>query len=293
MAGELVVADQQMQLRDLLWGPSSSYCHAGQIPNWWGVDGMRVHDVARQATHGIRGGRDLLPSKIITGKVFTWATTRAALNDQVDAFMAGFAPSDDDLPLVVQFLDEKRRRYGRPRRAAPDTPQMTRFTSASRYGTTIAYQFDALDPFIYADTQRSASTQPPVPGAGFALPVTLPFTIPAGGSTGAMTVLNDGTMAAPWTARIDGPLTLPTITHTETGKQLQFTANGGLDIPAGDFVLLDSQARSVLYNGVGDRRLTLLLSTGWFSLVPGNNTVSLAANAGAGTLTIYWRDTYL
>lgn len=290
--GDLVVADQQAQIRTLLMGPGSSYCWADEIPNWWGIDGMRTHDVPRSSTHGVRGGRDLLPSKTITGKVFAQATTRAALNTLVDNFMAAWGPSNDDIAFVAQFLDAKRRRYGRPRRAAPTTRTMTRWGAVNKFGTIIAFQFEALDPMIYADALQQVSTGRQTPATGVALPVTLPMVLPNDGATGTMIANNAGTASAPWTGRLDGPLVNPRILHTESGKSLQFTANGGLTINSGEFVNLDSINHSVLFNGVGDRRLTLLLQQGWFALQPGANTVQLVADSGAGTFTLNWRDTY-
>lgn len=292
MAGEGVVLADQMQLRNLVVGPETPYCWADEVPNWWGFDSLRTSDTQRTSTHGVRGGRDLLGAKTMTGQVLAQATDKDTLSGLIDAFMAAWAPSDDDIPVVAMFLNQKRRRYGRPRRALPGPRLTTRFSRVAKFGSLITFQFDALDPFTYSDVEHSASTSLPVSGGGFAVPFTPPFTVPASASDGFLSAPNVGTAPAPWTARLDGPLFRPVLTHATSGRILHFTANGGLDIAAGDYVILDSQRKSVLYNGVGDRRLNLLLGQGWFDLAVGANSIGLAADTGSGSVTFYWRDTY-
>lgn len=286
-----ILADQQAELRDVVFGNGTSYCWVNEVMDWWGYDKVRTQDLPRQSSHGVHGGRDLLDADTITGQVLAQATSKVDLSDLIDAFLGNWTPSSVDIGLRANMLGETRVRFGRPRRARPGTRTMTRY-GPRNFASIITFQFDALDPVLYSDDVHSAATAPPGAGTGITLPVTIPFTIPAGSSSGILGAYNAGTLPTPWTARLDGPLVNPTIQHIESGSEMQFNANGGLSIASGEYVLLDSVTRSVLYDGVADRRFTLLLGAGWFDLAVGTNTVRLTADSGTGTLTLNWRDAY-
>lgn len=291
MAGELVVAEQQIQLRDWVAGPGTSICWLDQVLDWWGGTPIRDRDIPRMASDGVRGGIDLLGAKTLTGSMLIEGTDNADLLAQIDAFQTAWAPSSEDIPIVVMLLGEKRRRYGRPRRTNVDPFLATRLRRCEGPAVVISFQFEALDPYQYSDAEHSVTIGLLVPG-GTTMPITLPVTLaPSSGGTGSAP--NAGTMPAPWTGRLDGPLTNPAITHVEQNRTLDFDVNGGLDLGASDFVLIDSRARSALLNGTADRRNTLDLGSQWFDLDPGTNTISFAADAGSGSFTITWRDATL
>lgn len=291
MAGELVVADQQIQLRDWLGGPSGGVGDwIDEVLNWWGSAPVRNRDVPRMSTDGVQGGIDLLGSKTLTGKMLIVGTSAADLRARLDAVQTAWLPSSDNLPLVVMLLGEKRRRYGRPRRFEVEPKLATYFSTQGIYAAVVLFQFDALDPFVYSDTEHSVAIGLSVPG-GFTAPFTAPFTLTAG-SGGVGSVVNAGTVPAPWTGRLDGPLTNPAIIHQGQSRTLDFDVNGGLTLGASEFLLLDSRARSALLNGTADRRNTLDLGSRWFDLDPGSNAIALAADSGSGSFTISWRDAY-
>lgn len=288
MPGELVVDDNQYQIRDLLIGASSKFVWEGVAPTWWGSANVRTNDTPYMAAHGVRGGRDLLGSKTVLGKIAVLADDDADLQALLDELAVAWAPSDVNVPFVAQQLGSKRRRYGRPRRleVLPDHVILGRTA-------IVAVEFEALDPYVYSDAEFTVSTAAPDAGAGFLVPFEPPFTLPVSTSTGFVSAVMNGTRAAPWTIRLDGPLTNPTILHQEQERTLAFTANGGLVIATGEYVLIDSQARSVLLNGTADRRSNLAGGSSWFSLDPGANSIGFTADSGDGTLTLTWRDTYL
>lgn len=286
MAGEFVVADDQYQLRDVMIGPGSKY-RWETTPVLWGGATMRAHDSPFAAAHGVRGGRDLLGSSTKAGRVAILADDATDLRGCLDDLFAAWAPSDDDLAFVGQRLGSKRRRYGRPRRA-----ELVDDATTFEHSALVAVMFEALDPFVYSDTENTAASTVPVLGAGLTPPLTPPLTIGAS-SGGALTAANAGTVDAPWTGRLDGPLTNPIITHVEQARTLDLDANGGLELGASDFLLIDSRDRSLLLNGSADRRINLDLGSVWFDLDPGTNTILFNADSGTGALTITWRDTWL
>lgn len=291
MAGELVVADRQIQLRDWLGGPGGSGDWIDQVTNWWGGTPVRNRDIARMSSNGVRGGIDLLGGKSLIGSMLIVGVSQADLLAQLDALALAWAPSSDDLPIVVQLLGQKRRRYGRPRRLEVDPKLTTYFSNQGIYAAKITFEFLATDPLQYSNTLHSVAIGLAVAG-GAAMPMTFPVTLaPSSGGVGA--VSNAGTVAAPWTGRLDGPLTNPAVTHMGQGRTLDFDVNGGLVLGASEYVLIDSQARSVLLNGTADRRNTLDLGSQWFTLDPGSNAIGFAADAGSGSFTISWRDATL
>lgn len=289
---DAVLADQQMELRDLVIGPGTSYCWVDEVPNWWGWTNVRTVDTPRQSISGVQGGRDLLDKESIIGQVLVSASTADELRLLIDEFLVNFYVSDDDIPLRANLLGQTRRRYGRPRRAKPGPRLTTRFARVNKFGSIISFQFDALDPVVFGDTLNSLLIGLPSGGGGFSPPFVPPFLVAGGGSSGVGSVVNSGLVPTRWIGRIDGPIVNPAITHQGSGYTLSFSVNGGLTLGPGDFLLIDSWDRSALLNGEGDRRNTLDLGSQWFQLDPGANAIGFAAASGSGIFTIEWRDAY-
>lgn len=147
--------------------------------------------------------------------------------------------------------------------------------------------FEALDPREYSYALHSGVTALAGAATGVAFDMAGPISFGGGAVGGTILATNTGTAPAPWTARLDGPLTQPIIEHVETGKQLQLNAT----IASGDFYTLDSDAHSVLLAGTASR-YSLLARPDWFDLTPGLNTIRLGGSSGAGTLTFNWRDAW-
>jgi hypothetical protein len=80
----------------------------------------------------------------------------------------------------------------------------------------------------------------------------------------------------------------PSITHQEQGLTLLFN----ITLAAGDFLVVDSGARSVLLGGTASRYSTLA-QPNWFDLSPlTSNTIRFNAASGAGTLTFSYRNAW-
>lgn len=294
MAGELIVADKQVQLRDWLGGAGTAYDWIDEVLGWWDATPTRTYDTARSASDGVRGGLDLLDKATLTGQMFISGSSQADLLAKINAIKAAWAPVTDgvNIPIVVQLLGTKFRRNGRPRRLAVQSKLTTYFEAFSQFGAIATFQFDALDPYVYADALSTVGISLPALGAGFSPPFLVPFTLPASTSSGIGSAPNNGNAPATWTAMLTGPLTNPSITKQSTGESLLLNSNGGLVIAAGDFVTMDSAEQSILYNGIGDRRAFLNLGSQWFKLDVGANSIAFGADTGSGSLTLNWRDTF-
>lgn len=119
-------------------------------------------------------------------------------------------------------------------------------------------------------TQAAAAATPDVePGMTF--PLTFPLTFPESSPVGAVTITNPGNVAAYPTLRLFGPVTGPRVENQTTGARLVFP---DLSIPAGDYLEIDTRAKSILLNGESSRynELDFAVSS-WLDLEPGENVL--------------------
>lgn len=114
-------------------------------------------------------------------------------------------------------------------------------------------------------------------------------------ATSVAPVINGGSAPAEWQAIVSGPITGFTLTNLTTGDQLAFPT---LNIPAGQYVVIDSATHTVLAGGdPGSSRYSYIdfAHSSWFRLAPGLNRMTIVSatfSAPAQTL-IRWRDTYV
>lgn len=292
-----VLADGQVEIRAdtddaLVVGPGTAYRFTTDWISWWSAPAVRTADVERGGVDGILAGRDLLGAHATPLVVQIIADDAEDLGDKIDAWKAACAISTDSTVTVrANLLGRTRRRVGRFRVPGEIIPR-GRMTVGG-FVANAACQFDALDPVTYGDEETSAVTTREVAGSGFTVGFTVPFSL--GASTGGgLSIWNNGNRSAPWTARLDGPLTYPEITHTQSGRRLYLSldANGGVDLATGQYLIIDSAARSVMLNGTADQRSRLTIDSEWWSLDPGQNDFILRADAGGGTLTVTARDAW-
>lgn len=166
-------------------------------------------------------------------------------------------------------------------------------------------QLAAPDPMKYDTGLLSATTGLPTSGtsglnwdeSGTGLnwhdPVGLDWGVV--GTNGVMSLSNSGKAPA-WPiftiSAVADPLVNPTITELGTGRQLRYTGA----LLAGTTLVIDTSpfARTVLLNGVSDRR-PFLTKAEWFP-IPANGTTSASFTAdvfsASALLTAEWRNTY-
>lgn len=139
--------------------------------------------------------------------------------------------------------------------------------------------FEAPDPRRFGPVV-SAVAQLPVSTGGMIFPITFPLTIATTQVLGQAVLTNPGTATGPVKLRVDGPVTAPSIKHLESGLVLGFAA--GFSVVAGDFLLIDCEARTVLANGQSSRSRSLI-SRGWPGLLRGTNTFAFNASSYSST----------
>ena len=86
-----------------------------------------------------------------------------------------------------------------------------------------------------------------------------------------------------------GPVVSPTIEHTGQSRRLEFTGT----LAAGETLVVDSLARTVLLNGTSSRYSWLTSLSQWFTLEPGANNLRYTAASGTGTCQVDFRSAWM
>lgn len=247
-----------------------------------GLPAVRSSDVDRLGGHGSHPGRDLLAGRRLTFELELLADDDADLAAQLAAVAAATAPRDDELPLVFQLPGEVAKQvYARPRRR--DLPVDLRYLYQF---PTLALQFDASDPLIYAEGQRVALTTAPQPSVGRTYSRVHTWAYGATGAGGSMFLANQGTApTSRWEAFIGGPCVNPTLIGP--GGTLTFVET----IAAGAQLVLDGRNRIALLNGTASRAPAA--GSVWFEIPPGGGEVRFTtADAPNGGVLMTWRDAW-
>lgn len=107
-------------------------------------------------------------------------------------------------------------------------------------------------------------------------------------SQGSDSIVSNGSMRAPWTARLYGPCTGPKLFNDTAGQVVAFTDD--LVLAAGEYVEIDSAARTALaLSDPSASRLGFLdfTASDWWLLGSGGNLIRYAPSvAGAGSVAV-------
>ncbi|MFY0511798.1 phage distal tail protein [Streptomyces anulatus] len=115
------------------------------------------------------------------------------------------------------------------------------------------------------------------------------------GESGRLAVTNSGSADAYPVLRLDGPVANPAIEQVNTGAGITLDAT----LADGEYVVIDTRTRAVLYMGTSPRRSWVRTGSAWPTLPPGTSTFAYRGTALPGSpgqsslLTITWRDTSL
>lgn len=157
----------------------------------------------------------------------------------------------------------------------------TRFTAPVstdyQYGRIdISTEWSCPDGLLYDNTIISASCGLPNPTSGATFPATFNLTFGAS-SGGSFQMNNTGAYPTAPYFTITGPVAYPIITNQTTGQQIKLN----IQIGAGDILGIDCQSGTVTLNGTANRNNTVDISTTFFGLAPGNNTIGYGSSDSA------------
>jgi hypothetical protein len=135
--------------------------------------------------------------------------------------------------------------------------------------------------FAAVTTETTVMLQTPLTTGGRPYPLVYPRTYTAQVGTGVAVVTNIGTASTAPVVRIFGPVTGPVLTNETTG--LVF-AMAGYIIGDTEYLEVDMSAKTVQLRGVPGadaNRRGRVTTKGWWTVVPGANTIRFTSETGA------------
>ena len=284
-----VSGDFQMEYRGLLLG-ADPYIVRPPVEGLGDLPDLRTSDRTRLRRHGMLPGDDFAAGRTITVDVPIIAAG-SAFAAAVDAFAAAFGLTEAGgqlAPLVFQVPGIAgggvRRMLARVRkRALPVGPAW------AANGAIASVMLDCPDPRIYDNAEQSVATSLAATPTGHTWNNTWPLSWGTAGVSGSISADNAGDFPTPPAFRIDGPVTNPSVENITDGLTLGFTITLG----SGEFLEVDSDARTVLLGGTASRYSTLTTAQ-WFDLQPGVTELKFrGTTTGAPQLTATWRSAWL
>jgi Phage tail protein. len=253
-----------------------------------GVPEYRVSDVPRPQDHGLYAGSDYLSGRAVTLRVSIHGDTPADVVRLVDALLAEWQSPQPPAPTAAKPLTFRphggpdRRLAGRPRRAA---------VSARVVGCRVeaVLEYFAPDPRVYDDAETVLTVAAATSGGGRTYNRTYNLTYAAGGAGGNLAAVNAGNFPTRPVLKVTGPCDTPKVENVEAGRFLQ----ADLALAAGEFLVLDTDARTVLLGGTASRYSSLIPGSSWWELPPGTSTVKFTSADSQGTLEVRYRSAYL
>lgn len=153
----------------------------------------------------------------------------------------------------------------------------------TRENSWAAFQLQIVcpDAQLFIDTLVSSGALSRPSGSGVAWPWTWPVTW---GTTtgGVVTVYNSGNASSWPTITFTGPATNPAVVHQESGTLFELNTT----LVAGDSVVVDMKEHTVIKNGTTNLFSAKTDTSDWFSIAPGNNTLTYSTGVTTDTGTM-------
>lgn len=145
----------------------------------------------------------------------------------------------------------------------------------------------ALPEGCYESAAVPYTLRPSGLAVGFHAPFHAPFSLTPSSGTGVTSITVNGTQPVPFIAYIYGGQTSPVLMDTDTGRKISFTGSGGLTVPLGSYVELDTERGTALLNGDINNSvyqyIDFAVST-WWALRPNDtNRISVSALTSDGS----------
>lgn len=191
----------------------------------------------------------------------TWAGASFALDR-----LAASIPAFVDAPLIVV---ESADRIMQAQVRQDGDPLVTRVGGWAQFSLSLT----APDPRRYDIALVTVSTGFPQTTGGLSLGgvgLSLPLSVGATASSGTVTAVNAGNMPTRPVLSVQGPCPGFAVTHRGSGRTLRFPT----PVPAGHTLLIDTDRRTVLLDGVSPQ---VVIGT-WFEYDPGINVVAFTAS---------------
>lgn len=277
----------QFKIRDLVLGRGTAY-ELLTDTNPFDRHVRAEQSGPRAWNHGSWSGVEWQDEAVIPFHVFVSANGKADWVQARHELARAFSPVGESVADVELRFAMGGREYlvrGRPRMVEHDLELIglgKSYTSAA---------FVALNPLIFDATESSAGPiSPPTFSGGLTVPLTVPFTVDAVASGGGADLLNEGTADTGLSLRIDGPASEPFVAlkRSDATYVLRFA----IDLASGQWLDVDTAARTVLLGGTSSRRGQTSADPDWPLLPPGTHRIEYRSADGLGTLTVKFRSAY-
>ena len=279
VAGSMVTKDYQYEFNGLLMGAETDIV-VERLQGLLGLPGTETQDFVYSGSHGASAGSQTMSKRLLDFDVHLLGRTRLQPNieSKLTWLRRAYQPQRIDRSRILRPLVFKR----------PGTPvqqllvRCEKRDFASTYDVARGHaagsiQLVAPDPVIYSYALKTKS-----------------LTIGASVNSGTLSTLHnagdheDGVKPV---IEISGPCRDPIVTHVQSGKFIRFV---GLDVSAGSTLIIDLTKKTALV-GVVSKVALLGVDTQWFTLYPGDNSItytrsSAALNGSASTVTVKYRD---
>lgn len=174
--------------------------------------------------------------------------------------------------------------FGRPTKYSPP------IDNNYQYGKVqIATEWVSADGVIYDGTVVTGNAGLPAPTSGMSFPASFPWTF-GSSSGGSFSMNNTGSYPAKPFFLINGPISYPVLTNTNTGEFIALD----IALASGDTLTVDHQAGVVTYNGA-NRNNVVRVGSSFFTCAAGNTTIQITSGDStqvSGTATGYLLPTY-
>lgn len=286
-AGDLVTADWQIEYGGLLLGDGTVF-DIVRVEGLLDLPEVQTTDRQRLRRHGLVPGDDFLGGRKVTVTLEVYGESPEQFATDLQALGAAVRPGGDELPLVFRIpgVAGGGRRWVscKPRRRSlpVDLDFLYRMPVA-------VVEFHASDPRLYDASVTSGTSSLLTTDGGMAFPASFPLAF-AATVGGTVVATNEGTFPTPPQFRIDGPVVNPRVENATTGEVLAID----LELAAGEWLDIDTEARSVLLGGTASRYSSLAAGSSWWELPPGQTPVTFrASTSSTALLTVTWRSAWV
>lgn len=166
-------------------------------------------------------------------------------------------------------------------------------TEASSGLTKFQVTLRAPDPRKYYTTGSTLTipnSSGTLPASGIEPYLTPPITIPAPTIAGGTTVPNIGDYNTYPVFTITGPANVITLYNTTSNTYIRIVYS----FAAGNTLVIDTKARTILQNGTINRRAYMTNESTWFNIDPGNTTkIVFVDNSGSATCSVSYNAAWI
>lgn len=285
MASTLITEPWQVEYDGVLFGTESGLEIVSM--DLFTSPTIRTNDTARPQAHGNYLGDDWYGARNFSMEIEVWGYSAVDLQQRIKKVLGATALKEQPLPMYVR-IDGKEELvlFARPIQRSNVLDIETVVGHVARFSV----RWRADDPRLYTAEENVNVMSLQAAAFGGQFDAQFDYTFGGASVTGSAILYNVGNIQSFPVVTINGPVTNPALRVIDAqGEETLLSINGTID--SNDELVLDMSARTITLNGASayDR---LNDPNSWFTLLPGNNTVTFTGITPPGempTATVTWR----